>query len=379
MMQHRFRKSLVIIHRWVGIGIALLILFQSLSGMFLSFGPEIDRALNPDLLRTSATASKIDPFEGAELAERAFPGYEIYGFSLHVLPGEALEVGLQKTSNPRELFRYAYVDLTNGRVVGSRFDGGSFDRRGIVRMIALLHADLMLGNVGAWILGIVSIFWIIMALAGFWLTMPLRRRNFGKVWRLSWKWPKRPVDRRYFYTAHRAIGLWSMPLVLVAAVTSFFLTLGEPVGKPLLSVIGPIKELYQPPPTGPELADGPIEWREAAARARAVIKGPASPREIHFEDESGSYRVFFLTPSDFHTDGRTIVDVNKLSGTTEANLPSEGNGLDIFLAWQIPLHTGHLFGEFYRYVVAFGGLAATMLVLAGILSWVKGRRRKLKL
>jgi uncharacterized iron-regulated membrane protein len=376
MMQHGFRKTMVITHRWVGIGIALLILFQSLSGMLLTFAPEIDRALNPDLLRTSAASAEIDPYEGALRAQRAFPGYKIYGFALHVPPGQTLRVGLERMSDPNTLFRYAYVDLTNGRVVGSRFDEGSFDRRGLVHMIALLHYNLMLDDVGYWILGIVSIFWLIMALAGFCLTMPLRRRNFGKVWRLSWKWPKRPVDRRYFYAAHRAIGLWSMPLVLVAAVTSFFLTLGEPVGKPLLGMLGPIKELYQPPLPGPALAGGPLTWADAVTRARAAIKGPADPREIYFNPENQSFRVFFLTPSDFHIDGRTIVDVHKFSGTTAATLPAKGNGLDLFLAWQIPLHTGRAFGEFYRFILAFGGLATAFLVIAGIVSWAKTRRRK---
>lgn len=376
MKQFSFRPLLTVTHRWAGITVAILILFQGVTGILLTFGPEIDRALNADLMVIDERPATIDPFTAAENAQRAFPGWEIQHIKLNVTPGLSHEVTLRPSEDAEGDHRKVYIDLADGRVVGSRNADGALDRRGIVRFMALLHYDLLLGDIGRWVLGIVAILWLALTLAGIWLTMPLRKRNFWRVWRLSWKWPRLSADRRYFYAAHRATGLWTAPLLIGAAVTAFFLTLGDDIGQPMVKLFSPVSEFVPAPVPGPMLPGGDIGWRNALERARAAVDGPAQPREIFDAPENAAYRVFFLTPQDFHTQGRTIVDVNKLSGTTAYTLQATGTAGDVFLGWQIPLHTGLAFGDFYRFVVAFGGLATAFLVVAGLVSWAKTRRRK---
>ena len=48
MRMNKARQAWVVIHRWVGLLAGAWLVVVGLSGSFLSFYPEIDRALNPD-------------------------------------------------------------------------------------------------------------------------------------------------------------------------------------------------------------------------------------------------------------------------------------------------------------------------------------------
>ncbi len=52
----KFRRALVLTHRWIGLIGGLLVVIISTSGAILVYQPELVRALHPEIFRTTSAA-----------------------------------------------------------------------------------------------------------------------------------------------------------------------------------------------------------------------------------------------------------------------------------------------------------------------------------
>ncbi len=126
-------------------------------------------------------------------------------------------------------------------------------------------------------------------------------------------------------------------------------------------------------------ADGgdTIALDEAVAIARTRVAGasviglglPAGPR--------GVYRVNLREAGDTSARSTTVVFIDPRSSAILQTLdrPTRGGG-DTFLAWQRMLHEGSAFGITWRLLAFLGGLLPALLMVTGLIMWLRRHKRR---
>ncbi len=211
------RRYAVIAHRWVGLGLALFLIIEGLTGSLLAFNVQLTRLLDPALFVTPPSSGT--PLDFATLADRAraiAPHAHLDYFARVRRDQVVLRMHGDST------FKYLVLDPWTGRELGRLTN--DFHAPGLVEnimpVVYSLHTSLAMGPVGAWILSLVALVWTIDCFVGFYLTLPAGVTNFWRRWKASWgiKWATSGF--RFNFDVHRASGLWTWALLFIFAWSS---------------------------------------------------------------------------------------------------------------------------------------------------------------
>ncbi|WP_224997771.1 PepSY domain-containing protein [Cesiribacter sp. SM1] len=208
-------------HHWLGLVSGVLLLVVSLSGAALVFHKEIDRATFPAraVFDQAADSLQYDQALAAVLSR-----YPYHRLRLYLQP-EPYRQALVFEARGEESQRLLYVHPQSGEVLLDidRFSTPS-------RWLLKLHYTLFAGLAGNFLLALLGLSMIASLLTGLWV---YRRRLLPVLLfreRLSLK------SKRTFYSGtHRYIGVWSLLLNLLLAVTGIwiqFVVISANMGKP---------------------------------------------------------------------------------------------------------------------------------------------------
>lgn len=190
--RRRTRFVLLRLHRWLGLGIGILLVLIGLTGSFNVFYREIDAALNPVLYSPAGPerdASIDDVLSAAAEADsariaailapdRVWPVWVV----MHIHRGEEGSYPARWTT---------MVDPSNGRVLGRRDYTNSF-----AFTIYRLHYTLLLYPWwGRELVGVIGIGLLCSALSGLYLWWPRNHRFWRSVSLHKGVSPQRPFDR----------------------------------------------------------------------------------------------------------------------------------------------------------------------------------------
>lgn len=232
------RRGLVLVHRWLGIGLALFLIPAALTGSLLVWGPAIDEWLNPQLHYVASTAVLPD----AELGRRLLatkPRIRIGGIDPPAAAGRSARVivgGWVDAADPEHRVNEAFVDPATGALLGARSSTTPrLSRLELVAWLKRFHYTLMLKRTGMVLMGGVAVAWFVDTFGGLLLTLPKPLARWRK-WRIAWK-----VRRsRLSYDLHRAGGLWLWPVLFVMAASSVYLNLAHEVFVPVVEFVARI-------------------------------------------------------------------------------------------------------------------------------------------
>ena len=295
-----------------------------------------------------------------------------------------------------------------------------------------LHRDLLLGDIGKLLLGLIALLWTINCFIGFYLTLPRavkkshethrktvkKRASFFKRSLPAWKIRRKTNTFKLNYDLHHAFGLWLWLMLFIIAWSSVGFNLKsvyQPVmqavvgfegsqGKereksrankadkssaPVLSAIAPVSN-----ETGSAAIinkakvnkDNSIAYLTEQANIAAQKNGATVEQllGIRWVAEGGQWQMRFKTNKDIGTHGgASSITVNAATGKVEkVNFGSQssfGNKID---QWISTLHMGHIgngVGHLaYQIFLAMLGLAVAVLSATGIYLWYKGRQQRLK-
>ncbi len=194
------RHFWVLIHRYVGLTMALFLIVAGLTGSILAFYDELDDWLNPESSRghTRISVHSKPLFDAFELCGHALmlvPHSRITTIELEVKPDEAYTVYLEPSIDPAtrqpypldfdtlKLNPYTGTEVARSKTSGGA--GGEFEfpltRKNILAFIYALHFNLALGETGKLVFGIVALIWTIDCFVGFYLTLPKRKAKSSHV------------------------------------------------------------------------------------------------------------------------------------------------------------------------------------------------------
>jgi uncharacterized iron-regulated membrane protein len=353
----------------------LLLFIASITGVWLVFRQELDRALNAQLRVVQPGTTRLSEDDIVRLVERTFPDTMVSLVQFPQRADDAVSLSLTATKGPaRGRFETVYVDQYRGVVLGRRNTRqGGVSRATLDSLILGLHFELLAGAWGRWTMGIVALVWLVTNLIGLALSWPrlwLRVRSWMPL--LS----ARLKDGAYKanYDMHRAGGLWLLPVLTVLAFTSVALNLPQYV-RPVVLAFSSLSR--QPTGTRVALDEAVVTFDQADASVRRMF--PAAKTNNIFRDlNDGWHSVYFHLPEDANPRGEDFALVDLKTGAiTAVRRPATGTRGDRFMAWLFPLHTGGALGWPGRMLVAMGGIVMVVLNATGLyVWWVKWRMRR---
>ncbi|MGE6409264.1 PepSY-associated TM helix domain-containing protein [Psychrobacter sp. NPDC078761] len=418
---------------------AAFLIITGITGTLLAFHDELDDIFNHKLAQVEKQNASHLPI--AELHDKVISAYPQYAFSSMPtsIAAERSAVfsvdrarGKAAQNQPKAPFQQVYVHPYTGDIIGTR-DRDEWAWHNTMWKVFWLHRDLLLGDIGKLLLGIVALVWTINCFIGFYLTFPRaikkkkaqnktspkKRASFFKRWLPAWKIRTKSNMFKLNYDLHHAFGLWLWGILFVIAWSSVGFNLRE-VYQPVMHAVvglegrGERQENSRKPSEKTEQASGAetatrveavnneavdveavdvvnkansIAYLSQQANIAAQSKGMLV-REflgIRWIEDEGQWQLRFKTDKDIgKKGGASSITVNAKTGSVEqvnfgyqnSSFGSKTNN------WLMTLHMGHIghgIGHLlYQVFLALVGLAVTVLSITGVYLWWKGRQQRLK-
>ncbi len=372
----RLRRIRLVVHRWIGIGLCLAFIPLGLSGSYLVWRGEIERAVHPARYPANAApaalpASAYLAAAQAAFGERASPSVlrlperqgdpvVVTGQGRRDARGPGASSGRGRLQRPPGLT--AWLDPASGRPL----DVGD-PRSGLSGWMHDLHGQLFMFGGGRRLVGWIGWAMLASSLTGLWLWWP---RTGSVVAGLGWR------RMGVLQNLHYLIGAWMVAPLAVLALTGALIAfpgftratvaLVAPVGPPRAG--GPGRN-------GQPLARTRLSADEAVAAARAAVpdgrllmlsvptrgasapawkvqlaRASAPPATVVVADEPGAGAA--LQPAPAQRAGDSLIRLNRTV--------HDGNGMA--LVWKL--------------IISLAGAAPTLLALTGVSIWASRRLRR---
>lgn len=404
------RRFFSLIHRYVGLVMAIFLLIAGLTGATLVWYHELDAAINSQWMQVQPpplNAQPLNHFVLRDQVQSRYPQAWVNYINLNNPPGEAIVFSLEgsidaKTGQPIDLPNdEIFVDPYTGAVLGERKWGVITQGwHNLLPFLYKLHYALALDQLGMLLMGIVAVLWTIDCFVGAYLTFPasLRKRpcageniicqSWWKRWWPAWKVRWQGGRYKLNFDLHRAGGLWPWAMLFVLAWSSVAFNLKEvyhPVMQTLFTMQPDQEEAI---PKLPEIQIEPgMSWPAALETGRELMKNLAQAKgfSIRYENNlgynpyTGVFRYQVLSDLDIGDKyaGTNVYFYSNTGKQVGNYLPTGETSGDTITSWLMTLHTAMIWGIPFKIFMTLVGLAVAMLSVTGIYIWWKKRRARL--
>jgi uncharacterized iron-regulated membrane protein len=350
----RIRPLLLKVHRWLTFMTAVPLGLAALTGAFLTFETQIDRALNRDYWNVRPQTQRL-PWEAVvKAAEMTHPRDLATSLQLPAADDVAAEVSLKNGWQ-------VSVDPYSGRVLGAR-------RREQVLVVAVhqFHTKLLLGEWGSRIMGVNALALVILSLTG--LVLWWRHKAFRIRWAGSWRRTSRDL--------HYGLGIVGLLVWLLLGLTGAAITF-ESIVRPALFYLTGSEPNVLPVVQSTALAGTPqLTVDDALAVAARTLPGAETMLISIPNTPGGTFKAFMKFPEDHTPAGRSRVILDQYSGRA---LWVE-NSRTAALATRIwiknrPLHTGDIFGWPTRMLACAACLILLVQLVTGFVMWWRRHKK----
>jgi uncharacterized iron-regulated membrane protein len=377
------------LHRWVALGLGTWFALLGLTGAFLVWHGDADRALNPQWF---APQQRCDAVSATPVATslaifaRGAPGGVATQVMAPVTRGAAYVVWQKPVGEgPR---RQHFIDANCGQYLGWR-DWGAvrFDRAHFVPAMYELHRALLSKEAGHVAVGFVGLLLLFVAITGVLTAWP--RHSTRVAWKRTLTVKHGAGAHRRWYDLHRATGMWLVLFLLLMSLSGAYLCFPKQ-GRALVAMVLPTS-----PSTLRELATSATSHgEEAAGRHRNAEIPPAfaNPDALVRQAQSlwpdtqwtrvqipdnpaKGYDVRLLQGDELRADtGDTRVRMSATGKVVDVRDPLRASAGDTLLSWLFPLHSGEALGLAGRLAWTVFGLVPLLLFATGLWLWLKRRR-----
>lgn len=405
------REFWTVVHRWVGLTVALFLVVAGATGAVISWDHEIDEWLNADLMETPGRGALQDPVALAAVVEVADPRAEVSYMTLALEAGHAASFLVRPKTDPTTGQPFAlgynnvFVDPVTAQITGQRdSESIALSTRNLMPWLRHLHESLHMpafwgsDRWGFWLMGGVALMWLIDSFVALYLTLPRRvaarkgapaaapQRAWWQRWKPSWLLRWRAGGYKLNFDLHRAGGLWVWGVIIVVSFTSFSLNLYREVFYPVMSQIsattpGPY-DTIQPAPLGSFIAPK-MSFAQAidiARREGERLGFEHPPAGIWYGGDFPFYNISFFDPTnEMGAMGMGLSNIYVSAENGEVlgtHRPWHGTAADVFVQLQLPLHSGRILGMTGRILMSLMGVLVVMLSVTGIVIWERKRRAR---
>ena len=406
------RAFWTLIHRYLGLLIAGFLFLSGVTGAVISWDHELDDLLNPQLMESHSAGTPQAALVLARQVEARYPDIRVSYVPLHAEAGKSLALGVSPRFDAatRDLtkpgFNQVFVDPVSGAELGKREWGAVWPitKETFVSFLYRLHYTLHIPEMwgidrwGLWLMGAIAMVWMVDSFVGFYLTLPLRRKQaapaggadkaaggkgWWRRWQPAWKVRWKGGAAKLNFDLHRAFSLWTWILLFILAFTAFSLNLYNEIFYPVMSKVTKVTPTpFDTRPmadkqhlVAPRLAFDEVVERAGAEGLRRGWDDPVGG--IFYSQEFGIYMVSFFKPGGDHGSGGVGPALLYYDGVNGKLLgqrqPWKGTAADIFVQAQFPLHSGRILGLPGRILISAMGVVVAMLSVTGVIIWWRKR------
>ncbi len=399
------RAFWTLVHRYAGLLTAAFLFVSGVTGAVISWDHELDDLLNPHLMEAHTPGEAQAALALAQKVEAQYPSVRVSYVPLHPEEGRSLALGVSPRWDPAAKgmtepgFNQVFLDPVTGAELGKREWGAVWpiSRETFVSFLYRLHYTLHIPEMwgidrwGIWLLGVIAMIWTVDCFVGFYLTLPVRRRqaaaeggkSWGARWRPAWKVRWKGGSSKLNFDLHRAFSLWTWALLLILAFTAFSLNLYSEIFYPVMKTVSEVT----PTPfdtrsmkLGADVIEPRVDFEKvvqtaSSEAARRNWEAPAGG--VFYSQEYGIYMVSFFEPGNDHGTGGVGPPVLYYDGVNGQLLGErqswKGSAADIFVQAQFPLHSGRILGIPGRILISIMGVVVAMLSVTGVIIWWRKR------
>jgi len=406
------RAFWTLIHRYLGLLTAGFLFLSGVTGAVISWDHELDDLLNPQLMESHSAGTPQAALVLARQVEARYPDISVSYVPLHAEAGKSLALGVSPRFDAatRDLtkpgFNQVFVDPVSGAELGKREWGAVWPitKETFVSFLYRLHYTLHIPEMwgidrwGLWLMGAIAMVWMVDSFVGFYLTLPLRRKQaapaggadkaaggkgWWRRWQPAWKVRWKGGAAKLNFDLHRAFSLWTWILLFILAFTAFSLNLYNEIFYPVMSKVTKVTPTpFDTRPmadkqhlVAPRLAFDEVVERAGAEGLRRGWDDPVGG--IFYSQEFGIYMVSFFKPGGDHGSGGVGPALLYYDGVNGKLLgqrqPWKGTAADIFVQAQFPLHSGRILGLPGRILISAMGVVVAMLSVTGVIIWWRKR------
>ncbi|MDF0552719.1 PepSY-associated TM helix domain-containing protein [Kamptonema sp. UHCC 0994] len=357
----KLRQIALVLHRYLGAIVGILLAIVSLTGSSLVFSKEINVFLNPQMFQVIPQGDRRVSIQFVlETIRSAYPDWQLNFIELPRTLDSVYTARMLLNSGG---FAYVYLNPYTGEVLGFQQWG-----RTVMSFIYNIHVNLLAGKAGEIIVGICGVMLLLLSVTGIILWPGWKKLVAGFA--IRWRSSAQLIN----YDIHKVGGILSGVFLIAIASTGTAMIFHTQFNGMIYSLIGTPKlpELTSTfvPNSVPISADIILQKADLVLPGKTIyITFPRQPQ--------GTFVVRKKLAGDIHPNGSSNVYLDRHSGKV---LRVE-NGFTAPLASQIinllfPVHIGAVAGLTTRILYVFIGLTPTLLSITGLLIW---RRRQWKL
>ncbi|AXI04133.1 PepSY-associated TM helix domain-containing protein [Aquirhabdus parva] len=391
MIKGRVRRLFKTLHLSIALVFGVIFVLLGLTGTVIAWLPELDRALNPELLVASQPESgdestlpfRVTPQRVQQIIDTLSQQPSYGKPSQLTLPETADDVYVVSYKIPTEkgtsdLFRsdvtrQVMIDPKTDEIKGERLWGqAGLSKTQLMPTIFYLHRYLLLGITGKTISGITACAFLIMAITGLILWFP--RAEFSALC-AAFRIHYAGSMARLQVSAHRVLGFFAAPVLIVLAFSGLYFNQPDwtlPVVKRVMTVSKNDKVTNYP--VSKEAAM--LTVAEAMQYAQDRYPTARLSRIVLPKKSSDPYEIRARQPTEIQeNDGATRIKIDAYSGQIlQVRDPLRGTSGDVFLSWMFPLHSGEAFGLLGRVFISLFGLMPLFFAVTGWLMWHRKRK-----
>jgi uncharacterized iron-regulated membrane protein len=363
------RQTFVMVHRYVGMLLGLVVCIIALTGTLLSFNHEIDQALNPALMTVAPKGQPLPIETLLATAQKTHPDYKIGYFEPPKTAEESYMISLNKEiSEDEELSFEVFVDPYTGKVLGERKDRSSF-----MSFVYALHYELASGEWGSRIISITALAWIVIGISG--LVIWPNWQRISRGFQVRWKAPWLLIN----YDYHKVLGIIAAVFILVLGVSGTIFQFHDQIDPVVMTVTGST----EPPEfksSVPGNNQARLPYAEIIRSAEVAIPNAVTTWISYPNEPDEAIEVDRKQPGDMNQWGNHWVFIDQYSGKVLGMTTHDTVGstpAETFNNWNWNIHTGIWGGIPTRVLLSIFGLTPAILLVTGlVIFW--GKTRKVK-
>jgi uncharacterized iron-regulated membrane protein len=359
------------LHRWIGLALAVPLMLQALTGLFLAADPfaaafaGIPSAngplTRPDDLRPVDAAAILVAAHGAVSAGLAPSRWR-------VLPNAIIAVDFASPGQQQPVSQVG-MDVVSMTPLWVRQNPDS-----LYRWVHSVHETLLLGLAGRSLVGWIGVGLLLLALSGIPLWWPPRRR-----WKTGFTVTPNARGWRLQRDLHGAAGIWVLLLLLLQSVSGIALAFPQTartiVGLPAQPPRGVRPQSDRPPNSQQNDPNATIAAGIAAAQAALPA---ATLEDLRLPPMPDRPMMAVLRPDgDWQGLPRAVVIMDPATARILSiqDPRTSPTGLSV-LNWLRAIHEGGAAGPAGRLAMCLVGVALTLLPVTGLAMWTLRQRRR---
>jgi len=347
---------------WIGIVVGVFFSLSGLSGSALVFDDELDAYFNSNLWYVSPHSGPIRLDEATDKIQAEFPNYNLLLARLPRESNRSIEYWMESKGE----MQLVYIDPWRLNILGERAEHAGF-----LGFFHDLHVHFLGGDDGLFVNGLMGLVLLLTVLTGLWLAWPGWRKLI-KALRIPRK--KSRVTR--WFALHRSVGLISLVLLFIIALTGAALVFHKQANALLVALFGGpglpnLSQIVLAEPLSAQKLPS-----ELLQTAESAVPG-ADATWIQFASQpSLPFMVRFRHSDNSHPNGTSYVALDAVSGKILMNHSANDSGTGQKIAdLKYPLHIGVALGMPGRIAIFVAGFIPTLLFVTGVYTWWYRRKK----